>query len=788
MNDSSTTLDAAQHYISLGWHPLALYGVVDGICTCDKGPECRSAGKHPIAAKWQDQPAPDLTPWGRRRQPTNVGLATGRSFWVLDIDSVEGMAQLQQLGELTRSYTVRTGSGAWQIYYLIPDDFVPTNRDKTLPKGIDVRGIGGQVVAPPSISGKGPYSVHLDVPIAAAPQWLVSLLRPSTPTAAPVLSAGAPSALDRPATRREVALERAVVDGELARLADLEQPWVEGARWDATCHEVACQLIELANAPWTSLSIEQAYASFIDAAPRDQAWDGAGEKWASAMRSVGEKARVSPSEADYDNAFSPDYHGGLTAPAPGAVPAPAPADGWPMRSWDDQGNAQRLVDHFGKTLRWIDEAGRWAVYAQGRWTIGASTVGMAHAQSMLDLLEQTEGMSYSESFDSDEEKMSPRDAFVGYVKKQRMASRLSAMIDLAKARPEFAGTIGEFDQWPDVLNVANGIVDLRTGALMPHDPAAMMRHISPVAFDPDAQCPQWDAFLRRVIPHRDMRDFLQRIVGYSLTGLTSAQAMFIHHGSGANGKSVFLMIMAAVVGDYGQVVPRETLLTKGSGGEHPTAIARMVGRRFLQASETAAGRRMDEEIVKGLTGGEQQTARYMGKDFFDFSPTGKIHFVTNHLPRLTDAESIWRRMHLVRWGVTIPEEERTPDLAQKIIDAEGPGVLAWAVRGAQAWYDQGLGSPGVAKGDLAEYRKDQDEFGRFLFETIDTASGQLVARDTLYGLYQAWSSRNNSRAMQAADFTRAMRERGYDSILQGRMASYTNIQLNLVLAPVAGGL
>jgi len=326
----------------------------------------------------------------------------------------------------------------------------------------------------------------------------------------------------------------------------------------------------------------------------------------------------------------------------------------------------------------------------------------------------------------------------------------------------------DFDAQPYLLNVANGVVDLTTGQLQDHDPELLLMLQSPVRYDPNAEHPRWDAFLERCLPDPAVRDYLRLAFGYSLTGSMAEQSLFIHHGSGANGKSVFLVIASYIAGSYGQVVPRETLLAKsGSGSEHPTSVARMRGKRFLQASETAAGRRLDEETVKGLTGGEQQTARFMGADFFDFTPTGKIHFVTNHLPRLTDAESIWRRLHLVAWRQVIPVEERDPALAETIIANEAEGVLAWAVRGAVDWHarvaaGQRLPIPDSMKVDLGDYRQDQDILGEFVDSRLQKDEVAFASMAEIYSSYSAWCFNSGIRnPLTSQDLGRALAERKF---------------------------
>ena len=319
-------------------------------------------------------------------------------------------------------------------------------------------------------------------------------------------------------------------------------------------------------------------------------------------------------------------------------------------------------------------------------------------------------------------------------------------------------------------------IDLRTGELTPHDPRALAMLQSPIAYDPAAKAPRFYKFLERCLPDPEIRSYLQKATGYSLSGSMAEQAMFIHHGPGANGKSVYLVLASMLAGDYSQVVPRETLLAKGSTPEHPTSVARMRGRRFLQASETGVGRRLDEETVKGLTGGEQQTARFMGANFFDFTPTGKIHLVTNHLPRLTDAESIWRRLHLIAWTQTLPIAERDPRYLQPsfwIEEGEAPGILAWAVQGAVRWQEEGLDIPASMRQDLDEYRSDQDILGEFISLRLEKDEAAFAATSDIYGAYQSWAFNNGIKnTLTAQDLGRALKERRFMTHRTGKARGF----------------
>jgi putative DNA primase/helicase len=775
--------------------------------------------KRPADAGWQNTPpmssADIQATWEDGRY--NLGVATGApsGFWVLDVDpdsgGMESAAALQaEHGKLPTTVVVQTGGGGWHFYFAMPDFDVRNRQSSVLGRGIDVRGTGGQVVIPPSVSDKGGYRWGIDpdsITIPRAPEWLEELLRP-------VESKGAVYADDVPDRsslgEREIArldkYANNIIEREIDRLKECTRAATatgqgyRGPAWQPTTFEVACTLLQLANSPWCFLTEQGAYGFVREFAPRDRGFTDADvdKAFESARSVVGAKARALPVDRTAAPAPSPvngkvdpfeDPSGGawaatLPAGAPQLAPAATAAFAsprqWPVRSWDDLGNAMRVVDHYGDRLRWIEQAKRWAIYDGGRWSMDEAQLGRALVQDMIESLPHTEALEYPEDNTADEDGPLRHD-FLKWVKSQRMSARISACITEAAGRRELQAIITSFDTQPMLLNVTNGVVDLTTGQLQPHDPSLLLMQQSPVHYDPNATAPRWEQFLAEMQPNPDMRAYLQRVVGYSITGKTGEQALFIHHGRGANGKSVLLQIISALMGSYGQVIPRETLLVKSGGGsEHPTSVARMVGKRFLQASETAAGRRLDEETVKGLTGGEQQTARFMGRDFFDFTPTGKIHFITNHLPRLTDAESIWRRLHFISWPVIIDPLRKDKELANRIIASELPGVLAWAVRGAMEWVRmEGLHMPASAQLHLDDYREDQDVFGDFLQECITREVGAFAATSDLYAMYQAWCNRAGIRnPMMRNDFKTAFADRGFEAYRKTTARGFLGAKIN----------
>lgn len=779
-------VEAAVAYARRGWRVIPLHGVRGpGVCTCERGANCASAGKHPITTGWQNTPplsVPDILETWARHPLANVGVATGApsGFFVLDIDPDAGgfdsMRQIvTQHGSLPTTAVQQTGSGGWHYLFAMPPGMDVRNKQHSarwlggLP-GIDVRGTGGQIVIAPSVSGKGPYAFS-DLPIAPAPEWLLRALEESSsaPTlaAAPIVAQEPPDPAD--AARLASYAQRAV-EYELARLAECSQkatstgPYL-GPPWNHTTYAVACNLTELANSPWSGLTHEQVEFLLAEHAPRDAGFGDyeISKCLSSARGTVGGKGRQAP--APKVDLFAPFGQALPTVPsAPGEAPI--------KRTWDDLGNAMRVVDHFSDRLRYVTASKFWAVYDGRRWVMDATDAAISMIQGLIANLVELEGHQYDDQYRPEQlnqntgepkvDEKTERDAFYAWAAKQRMAARIDACEKMARVRPELKASPADFDADVFLFNCLNGTIDLRTGTLLPHDPKRLQSQIAGVAFDPQAQAPRWEAFLARCMPNVLMRAYLQRAAGWSISGDTSSQAMCIHQGVGANGKSQFLIVMQKVLGDYNQIVPRTTLLMK-SGDSIPTDIARMLGKRFMQVSETAAGRRLDEETVKSLTGGEAAVARHLYGREFEFTPTGKIHYVTNHLPRVSDSDATWRRLHLFSWRVVIPEGERLANLGQMLAAEEGPGILNWLVAGFLNWQQIGLAPPEEAIADLTAYRSDQDELGEFLDSHLVPTAGAEASIGSIYRAYQRWVAESGigTKAMSRQTLALAMRERGY---------------------------
>lgn len=337
------------------------------------------------------------------------------------------------------------------------------------------------------------------------------------------------------------------------------------------------------------------------------------------------------------------------------------------------------------------------------------------------------------------------------------AKTVAAVTRLAMADPIHARTGDVWDRDPWAINTPGGTVDLRTGKLRPHAREDGMTKLATVT--PGGECPTWEAGLERwAAGDRELVAFLQRLVGYFLTGLTTEQVFAFLYGTGANGKGSFLNTLTQVLGDYATVASVDTF-TATSGERHPADLAMLRGARLVTAQETTEGRRWDETRIKALTGGDPITARFMRADFFTFVPQLKLVIAGNHKPGLRAVdEAMRRRLLLVPFTATIPAPERDKALGDKL-RAEGPGILAWAIRGCLAWQSAGLRPPSSVMAATDEYFETQDSVGRWLEECCVVAPNASATKGDLFASWKAWAERGGEFVLTQRRLTERLEER-----------------------------
>src|SRR5215212_9629451 len=417
----------------------------------------------------------------------------------------------------------------------------------------------------------------------------------------------------------------------------------------------------------------------------------------------------------------------------------------------DTGNAERLVDRHGANLRYCHPWGKWLIYDGTRWHVD-------DRGAVVRLAKDTARSIFEEAREATSD--AAANQLGKWASSSLSESKLRAMISLVQSEPGIPVLPDELDASPDLLNVLNGTIDLRSGKLREHRREDLITRVAPLEYDPDANALAWETFLQRVLPGEELRAFVQRAVGYSATGHTSEQCMFINHGGGANGKSTFQEALSAALGDYAMRTPTEMLLARRSDGV-PNDVARLKGARFVSASETEEGRRLAESRIKDLTGQDTITARFMKAEWFDFAPTHKLWLSTTHKPEIrgTDA-AIWRRIRLVPWTVAIPPAEQDKKLPI-MLRHELAGILAWVVRGCLQWRREGLQATDEVRKATGEYRAEMDVLAGFLAECCDLDTGHWEYAKDLYECYKRWCDENGERPEPQRKFGGRLGERGF---------------------------
>lgn len=462
-------------------------------------------------------------------------------------------------------------------------------------------------------------------------------------------------------------------------------------------------------------------------------------------------------------------------------PSPRPDDEPDDIHLSDVGNGIRLIHRFGRDLRYVEAWNKWLAWQGGRWALDDqgtveryaklvvaglyewanalldkfASARTAAGASMIDPLAEPDPATKTR-----QEQVDKLLAVLKWALKSEAAPRIHAMIDMAHSEPGISIRHGTLDADPWLLNLENGTLDLRSCIVREPRREDLLTKRACVRYDASATCPRWKAFLWRIMggPKPDeegndeelneqaeraerLIDYLQRAVGYSLSGSVVEQVLFFLHGPGANGKSVFLLTLLSLLGDYAMQAIAELLMVRVSE-QHPTERADLFGRRFMVTTEVESGRRLAEVMVKQLTGGDRLRARRMREDFWEFEPTHKIWLAANHKPVIRGTDyAIWRRIKLIPFTVTIPEPERDQRLREKLT-AELPGILNWAIEGCRAWQDSGLQEPPEVTEAGQVYRREMNSIGQFLAECCwvkaDTPSLRTQS-SVLHQAFENWS-------------------------------------------------
>lgn len=430
--------------------------------------------------------------------------------------------------------------------------------------------------------------------------------------------------------------------------------------------------------------------------------------------------------------------------------------------WNDTGNADRLADLFGPELIYCTERNSYYVWTGQQWRFDEFVEAEKRAEkTMLEAFAEAKHIADGEK----------RKAFLRFVNKSLSRAALASMIHLTKKKVRQASA-SDFDQDPWMLNTENGMVDLRTGTLRPHRPEDLLSKMIPLRYDQHAECPQFMAFLFRIMgSHPDasesdninaelMVSYLQKAFGCAATGKPE-KLLFVLYGEGNNGKTTLLEVIRDALGDkeYAGQVQVDSLMIRPkeaiSSNAVNTDLADLQGCRFVSSSEVEQGQRLSLSRVKYLTGLGQIKARRLRENMITFQPTYKLFLDCNHRPVITDPnDAIWNRVKCIPFKIQIPKEEIDKDLPTKL-RTELPGILRWIVEGAVLYHREGLGDPPDVTAATEQYRQESDRLKEFfedrcvLARTGDGASwkrdGCWLPVSDLYAAYASWAEATGNK-------------------------------------------
>jgi putative DNA primase/helicase len=419
----------------------------------------------------------------------------------------------------------------------------------------------------------------------------------------------------------------------------------------------------------------------------------------------------------------------------------------------DDALAAAFVDQHGDDWVFVPAWNKWLVWTGTHWSEDATRL-------VLELVRQVCRSEAAPAKATDARRISS-------------ARTIAAVERIAASDPAIARTVGvlDADQW--VLNCADGILDLRTGEVRPHDRDALITRLSPA--HSSGSCPRWLAFITEITGgDTDLAGYLQRFAGYCLTGVTSEQVFAFFHGGGANGKSVFLQVIAHVMGDYAMTAALDTFISS-QGDRHSTDLAGLRGARLVVVTETEPGRTWAESRIKAITGGDSIRARRLYQDNFEFTPTFKLIVAGNHRPGFANlGEAMQRRLHLVPFTVTIPRPKRDKDLAEKL-KAEADGILGWMIAGCAEWQRIGLVPPTSVVAAGEEYFAAEDVIGQWIDEQCIVGQEHRSTAADLFGSWKSFAEAGGHPYGSKKTLGEALRERGFKAGTVGRGRGWMGI-------------
>lgn len=760
----TTDTELLKWYCAQGWPLIPLFTIVDrgGVRACQCGKlECEAAGKHP-RINWRSEASTDVETvlaWAERWPSCNWAVATGSisRLAVIDCDLrdtedgdvLDGWMYLNNWldsggFELPKTRLARSGSGGVHIFYTLPEGEVVKGHTKWHP-GVDLKAEGGYIVVPPSLHLKGQYTWLENIAVSLVEDWMLKELHKakSMPGSGGGRDGDAPS-YDYQEAKRSGAKHGTRNDFFNAYAFEMRKQGVDYDEARDRLREVWMRSDNPVNDhyPWDRVQVKLDQI-FRDYEPEPlPTWD-----WR-------------------PGAWSGDPGGGDEV----GTPAIVDIDEAPSQLDTDTGNAQRLARWQGASLKYTPGFG-WR-----HWT-GTTWAGDPEGLRALALTEKVVNRMWREavSIATDDQ---PK--WLGWCKVSESATRRREMLNLGKSSALVRKTVEDWDADPWLLQVGNGVLDLRTGDLRPAKKEDFIAHGSAVEYDESATSPLLDLFLAQVTGgDEELISYLSRAAGYTLTGSTREEVFFIVSGPQASGKSTFLDALRTAVGTLGDTVTQKMFLKSTRDKTADNALASFQGKRLMTTVEFNDSDRLNVGLLKTITGGDPVQGEFKYQTAFTYKPQFKIWMATNHDPIVND-DATWRRLRQVPFPRTIPAAERRPEVKAALLDPTSEAArayLAWAVRGCLDWQrGGGLGTSYAVELATEVWRSNDDLLGQFIRdETVECESLEGVTLQVMFDRWRVWAEAEGLVAGSKIKLNRQLRERGWqdqrvrnDSIWLGR--------------------
>lgn len=430
-------------------------------------------------------------------------------------------------------------------------------------------------------------------------------------------------------------------------------------------------------------------------------------------------------------------------------------------NFSDVGNAERLVALYGDDIRFSSNRNKWLIWSGKHWRIDVDGQAERLAQKMVKKI-QADGDAIEDN--DDKELKDYKKLIKSFVLKSEGDGRIKAMLNQAKVMYGIPISTDATDSNEYLLNCRNGTMDLKTGKLKSHNRSDYITKLVDIDYIPGAECPNWLEFLSKIFQgDESLINYVQKSIGYSLTGAITEQCFYMLYGNGANGKSTFLKAVEDILGDYTDSLKGSSLMIKRNDDGARGDLAKLQGKRFVVTSELNEGQTFDESLLKALTGGDTVPVRYLYGEEFPLRPQFKLWIGTNEKPKVKGTNlGIWRRVRLIPFLHTFKGEEKNENFYEECLRPELSGILNWAVHGCISWINEGVIVPDKVKAAVEDYRGEMDTIEHFLSDCCVTGKEYTVKIVDLYDAYCKWCSDNREHELSNIKFTKKLKEKNFE--------------------------